>query len=146
MSGEFLGTFENSVHKQRVMIPAGFKKKFSEEAKRRVVVTVGPNGTIAIFPLDCWNITLERLKSGNEHSRCLMTQLREFAMTEQELEGPGRLRISEQLLSEAGITDSVVIKGEGHYISLRNPEVYKQIRRQKLEYHREHFSSEDYQL
>jgi hypothetical protein len=41
MSGEFLGIFENSVHKQRVIIPASFKKKFAEEAMRSVVVTLG---------------------------------------------------------------------------------------------------------
>jgi len=146
MSGEFLGTFENSVHKQRVIIPAGFKKKLTEESLRKVVVTQGPNNTIAIYPLDCWLLTKERLLHGDDHSRRFRTHLIDFAMTEQELEGPGRVRISDELLAEANITDSVVIKGEGHYISLWNPEVYKQVRKQKLDYHREHFSSEDYQL
>jgi DNA-binding transcriptional regulator/RsmH inhibitor MraZ len=46
MSGEFLGIFENSVNKQRVIIPAAFKKKFSEESEKKVIVTLGPNDTI----------------------------------------------------------------------------------------------------
>lgn len=146
MSGEFLGIFENSVHKQRIIIPASFKKKFADEAMRSVIVTLGPNDTIAIYPLDCWKDTLERLKAGNERAKQLRTQLIDFAMMEQELEGPGRIRIHELLLSEVDIQDSVIIKGEGHYISLWNPEVYAKVRSSKLKAHRETFSSEDYQL
>ncbi|KAF5044645.1 Transcriptional regulator MraZ [anaerobic digester metagenome] len=146
MSGEFLGIFENSVHKQRVIIPASFKKKFAEEAMKSVVVTMGANNTIAIYPLDTWKSTLERLKNGDDKAKQLRTQLIDFAMMEQELEGPGRVRIHEMLLSEVGIDDSVIIKGEGHYISLWNPEVYARVRAAKLTAHRETFSSEDYQL
>lgn len=146
MSGEFLGIFENSVHKQRVIIPASFKKKFAEEASRSVVITMGPNNTIAIYPLDSWESTLERLKTGNERAKQLRTQLIDFAMMEQELEGPGRVRIHDMLLAEVGIEDSVIIKGEGHYISLWNPEVYADVRKNKLAAHRANFSSEDYQL
>lgn len=146
MSGEFLGIFENSVHKQRVIIPASFKKKFAEEALKSVVVTLGPNDTIAIYPLDSWKSTLERLKSGDYKAKQLRTQLIDFAMLEQELEGPGRVRVHDMLLSEVGIEDSVIIKGEGHYISLWNPEIYARVRASKLAAHRESFSSEDYQL
>ncbi|MDY0152491.1 MAG: protein MraZ [Candidatus Cloacimonas sp.] len=146
MSGEFLGIFENSVHKQRVIIPAPFKKKFSEEAARTVIVTLGPNDTIAIYPIDNWNATLERLKAGDNRARQLRTQLIDFAMLEQELEGPGRIRIHDMLLDEVAITDSVIIKGEGHFISLWNPKVYNAVRAQKLSQHRTQFSSEDYQL
>lgn len=146
MSGEFLGVFENSVHKQRVIIPAGFKRKFAEEALRSVVVTMGPNNTIAIYPLDTWKATLQRLKEGDERARRLRTQLIDFAMMEQELEGPGRVRIQDLLLAEVGIEDSVIIKGEGHFITLWNPEIYASVRANKLKVHREVFSSEDYQL
>jgi len=145
MSGEFLGYSENSVHKQRVIVPASFKKKFSPEANRSVVVTLGPNDTIAIYPLDSWRETLERLKAGDDKARQLRTQLIDFAMLEQELEGPGRVRIHEQLLEDANITDKVIIKGEGHYISLWNPDVFSTVRKAKLDMHRAKFSSEDYQ-
>jgi len=146
MSGEFLGIFENSVHKQRVIIPASFKKKFSEESRRAVIVTLGANDTIAIYPIDNWHDTLERLKNGTDRNKQLRTQLIDFAMQEQELEGPGRIRIHEMLLDEVNISDSVIIKGEGHYISLWNPKVYNAIRAQKLQAHRNQFTSEDYQI
>ena len=113
---------------------------------RSVVVTLGPNGTIAIYPLDSWKSTLDRLKQGEDRAKQLRTQLIDFAMTEQTLEGPGRVRLHEMLMEEVGITDSVIIKGEGHYITLWNPEVYAKVRQSKLDAHRQIFSSEDYQL
>lgn len=145
MSGQFIGYFENSVHKQRVIIPAPFKKKFADEARKTVVVTLGPLNTIAIFPLDCWNDMLKRLAEGTEEDQELRTQLIDFAVTEQELEGPGRIRIPEQLLEEANITDSVIIKGELHYISLWNPDEFQEHRRQKKEVHRQKFTTKHYQ-
>ncbi|HNQ44231.1 MAG TPA: protein MraZ, partial [Candidatus Cloacimonadota bacterium] len=89
------------MHKQRVIIPASFKKKLADEACRSVVVTLGPTNTIAIYPLDTWKSTLERLKEGNDKAKMLRTQLIDFAMLEQELEGPGRVKIHDLLLQEA---------------------------------------------
>ncbi|MDP2172395.1 MAG: protein MraZ [Candidatus Cloacimonadaceae bacterium] len=145
MSGQFTGYFENSVHKQRVIIPAAFKKKFAAEANRTVVVTLGPNNTIAIYPLDCWYSRLERLATGGEEDQELRTQMIDFAMTEQELEGPGRIRIYEQLLIDANITDKVIIKGELHYITLWNPEEFQEVLRDKKDIHRKKFSTKHYQ-
>jgi division/cell wall cluster transcriptional repressor MraZ len=145
MSGQFIGYYENAVHKQRIIIPAAFKKKFSEESERKVVITLGPLNTIAIFPLDCWTDFLDRLALGNDDDQDLRTQLIDFAWTEQELEGPGRIRIPELLLQEANITDRVVIKGELHYISLWNPEEYQADRKLKKELHRTRFTTKSYQ-
>jgi division/cell wall cluster transcriptional repressor MraZ len=146
MSGEFLGTFENSVHKCRVIIPASFKKMFSAEAEKSVVVTVGSKGTIAIFPLDTWELMKVKLQNGSELDRKLRSNLIYFAMPKQELEGPGRVRIAEELLQKAKITDSVIIKGDGHYITLWNPDRLKEISQQKQYEHEELFSDENYQL
>lgn len=145
MSGQFIGYFENAVHKQRVIIPAAFKKKFSEEARRTVVITLGPLNTIAIFPLDCWNSFLDKLAAGSEDDLELRTQLIDFAVTEQELEGPGRVRIPDQLLEEANISESVIIKGELHYISLWNPEEFHALRKAKKDEHRRKFTTKHYQ-
>jgi division/cell wall cluster transcriptional repressor MraZ len=145
MSGQFIGYFENAVHKGRVIIPAAFKKKFSDAAMRTVVITLGPLNTLAVFPLDCWNSFLQVLAEGDEDDRELRTQLIDFAIAEQELEGPGRIRIPEDLLEEAGIKDSVVIKGELHYISLWNPEEFYENRRLKKETHRKKYTTGHYQ-
>ncbi len=146
MSGEFLGTFENSVNKQRVIIPAPFKSKFLPSAKQTVIITLGHHDSIAIFPLDSWQQYKEKLKNGTDKQRQLLNNLVEFASSEQTLEGPGRIRISEDLLEMAGIEDSVVIKGEGNFISLWSPKAFKDLRKKRLQSHREEYDSMDYQL
>lgn len=146
MSGEFLGTFENSVNKQRIIIPAPFKAKFSASAKQGVVVTIGPNNSVAIYPLDNWIQLKDKMKSSDDRSRRFLNNLVDFACPEQQLEGPGRIRISEELLDIANISESVIIKGEGSYISLWNPETFKDQRKTKLQAHQSEYDSMDYQL
>jgi DNA-binding transcriptional regulator/RsmH inhibitor MraZ len=147
MSGEFLGTFENSIHKSRIMIPASFKKKFAPEANKTAIVTIGPDGTVAVFPLDTWLIMRNQLESSTDpDDKELLDNLIEFSMPEQELEGPGRIRISEDLLKLADIKDLAKIKGEGHFITLWNPERLAVVREQKISQHREKYPSSSYQI
>jgi DNA-binding transcriptional regulator/RsmH inhibitor MraZ len=147
MSGEFLGTFENSIHKSRIMIPASFKKKFAPEANKTVIVTIGPDGTVAVFPLDTWLKMREQLETSVEpDDKELLDNLIEFSMPEQELEGPGRVRISDELLKMSSIKDFAKIKGEGHFITLWNPEKLAAIREQKVAQHKEKYPSSSYQI
>ena len=146
MSGEFLGTYENSVNKQKwITIPANFKKKFSPMAKLTVIVTIGPEENIAVYPLDNWDDKIAQLKKGETRERSLLDTLRSFAGSEQRMEANGRIRISNELLEIAGIEDKVIIKGEGNYISVWNPTLYLEYRKKKLENHRKTFNSLDYQ-
>jgi MraZ protein len=146
MSGEFLGTFENSVNKLRVIIPAPFKARFSAASKQTVICTVGPDNSIAIYPLDNWNNLKDKLKNGDDRAKRLLNHLIDFACPEQQLECNGRFRIGDELLEITGISDSVIIKGEGTYISLWNPETFKAIRQKKLQDHQQEFNSMDYRV
>ena len=147
MSGEFLGVFENAVHNNRITLPAVFKKNFSAASKQSVIVTMGSDGTnLAVYPLDNWNALVERLKKGDENDKLFLNSLIDFALSKRELEGPGRIRIDTFLLEDVGITDSVVIKGEGDYISLWNPEKFKEERKKKLQYHSDNFKAIKYRL
>jgi len=84
MSGEFLGTFENSVNKLKwITIPANFKKKFSTMAKQTVIVTIGPEDNIIIFPLDNWNDKVSKLQKGETREKTLLNNLRSFASSDQ---------------------------------------------------------------
>lgn len=147
MSGEFLGTFENSIHKSRIMIPASFKKKFAPEANMTVIVTIGPEGTVAVFPMDGWMMMRNQLEQSTDaDDKELLDNLIEFSMPEQEIEGPGRVRISDELLRMANIKDIAKIKGEGHFITLWNPEQLEAIRMQKVAQHKEKYTSSRYQV
>ena len=146
MSGEFLGTFKNSVNKSKwITIPAAFKKKFSTQAKQTVITTLGPDGDIAIYPLDNWNDKIAILKNGTDRDKQLLSNLRTFASSEQKMEQNGRIKIGSDLLEITNITDKVIIKGSGNYISVWSPENFEQFRQKKLEEHRKTFNSMDYQ-
>lgn len=146
MSGEFLGTFYNSINKGKwITIPAVFKRKFSPQAQQTVIITIGPRETIAIFPLDNWNDKIENLRTGSEKDIQLMVNLRSFASAEQKMESNGRIKLSDELIEIAGIDGKAVIKGEGNFISIWNPENYNKFRQQRLTEHREIFDSLDYQ-
>jgi len=146
MSGEFLGTFENSVNKLKwITIPANFKKKFSTMAKQTVIVTIGPEDNIIIFPLDNWNDKVSKLQKGETREKTLLNNLRSFASSDQKMEVNGRIKIGNELLEIAGIEKKVIIKGEGNFISVWNPERYLEHRKKKLENHRKTFNTLDYQ-
>ena len=146
MSNEFLGTFYNSVNKQKwITVPATFKKKFSLESQEMVVVTIGSESNIAIYPLDNWNEKIKSLQTGEQKDKQLLVNLRTFANAEQQMEKNGRIKIGEELLELAGIEDKVVIKGEGAFISVWNPERYLEYRSRVLEDHKKSFNSLDYQ-
>jgi len=148
MSGDFIGTIpDNAVHKSRIMIPAKFKKKFAPEANGTVVVTLGPKGTIAIFPMDSWFAMRAQLQTRQDKkSKQLQANLFDFAMPEQSLEGPGRIRISDELMLIAKIRESVSIKGEGHFMSVWNAETLRTLKQQQSEDHIENYDSTDYQI
>ena len=146
MSGEFLGTFTNSVNKQKwITIPSVFKHKFSPNSKQKVIVTIGPVGNVAIFPLDNWNDKIKSLQNGEQKQLKLLFNLRTFASPEQKVEQNGRVKIQDELLEIANIKGKVVLKGEGSYISVWNPDVYNEFRQKMLQEHKQMFNALDYQ-
>lgn len=143
---EFLGTFVNSVNKKKwITIPAALKKKFTPQSKQMVIVTIGSESNIAIYPLDSWNQKISSLQTGELKDKQLLLNLRTFANVEQKMETNGRIKIGEELLELADIKDKVIIKGEGSFISVWNPERYKEFRNKVLEEHKKSFNSLDYQ-
>ena len=146
MSGEFLGKFKSSVNKKKwVIIPAVLKKHFSANSRQMVVMTLGPsNDSVVVYPLDNWTTKTDALK--NSGNRQLLKKLRHYAQPAQKLEGNGRVKIDDNLLEKAGIKDKVVIKGDGDYISVWNPENYRKYE-EKIEMEtKDLFDSMDYQL
>jgi division/cell wall cluster transcriptional repressor MraZ len=147
MANEFLGTFSNSVNKQKwITIPAGFKKKFTPSSKQSVIITLGPKNVIAVFPLDNWAELINKLKKDPDRGPALLRNLRDFASPEQKMEANGRIKVDPELLKIAKITDKVIIKGDGNYISIWNPEKFEQQREQRIKEHYDTYDSIDYQI
>ena len=135
MSGEFLGTYSNSVNKGKwVSIPAEFKKEFTTQAKQTVIATIGPQKmNIAIYPLDNWKQKIAKLTNGSNEDKRLLIYLRNFATSELKMEANGRIKISEELIKLVGIDKKVIIKGDGNYISVWNPASYENYCNELLE-------------
>ena len=147
MSGDFLGIYENSVNKMRVIIPAPMKCKIETTPEQTVICSIGEkNMCVAVIPIDTWNEYKTKAKSGDERASRFYSSLKQFAMPEQQLEGPGRVRIGDELIKITGITDNVIIKGEGDYITIWNPDVFKVVREEKLKNHAKEFDAIDYEL
>jgi len=147
MSGEFLGTFHIAVNKQKwVTLPAVLKKKFSTNSKQKLIITIGPQKNIVIYPLDNWNEKITTLREkGTPRDITMLHNLRYFASSEQKMENNGRIKISDELIELASISNKVMIKGEGSFISIWNPERYKEVREKTILEHMRMFKSEDYQ-
>jgi MraZ protein len=146
MSGMFLGKHTISVNKQKwITIPTGLKKKFAPSARMSVVVTWGFDNNLVIYPLDNWQDKLEELRNGNERDRKLRSNLLEFASQEQKLDSAGRIKIDDDHLLQAGISESVVLKGNGRFITIWTPEAYSEYLKKRMTSHSEMFDAEDYQ-
>lgn len=120
-SSGFIGTYEVSVYKQRFMLPTQFQKKLNAAAKSTFILTIGVNNTIACYSLDNWGIVTNKLENGTEDDQDFLNDMYDFA-SEQQLEGPGRLKISDDLMKLANIKDTIKIVGVGKHIVISNPE------------------------
>ena len=133
MSKKFIGTIENKpIHKHRIMIPKYYRDSFSEEADETALVTIGPVNNIIIYPYDNWKKLYKKLSKGNREQRKLLSDMRFFAMTPQKFEGPGRIKLSKELIEIAKINDKVSYVGEGSFISVWNPESLEKIKTERL--------------
>lgn len=148
MSGEFLGTFHVSVNKQKwIVIPSAFKKEISPAAKQNVIITRGSakNQNIIIFPLDIWQEKTKQLMQGDNRAKELYDYMLFYAFKSQ-LETNGRIKLDDSILQYAEIVDKVVIKGEGSFISVWNPEVYQAYEKTLLDKYKESFTNMDFRL
>jgi len=150
MTTDFLGTYENKVHNNRLVIPAPFKAQMTDiknpKAPINVVYTIGyQNNCIVLYPVEAWQNKKEQLKNGDAKAKRLLEMMVVHANPEQ-LEGPGRVKITDKLLRKIGIKDKgdVVIIGQGSYISIWSPEKYEAM--SDLYLQNNDFDAEDYQI
>ena len=148
MGMNFFGTYENSIHKMRVVIPAPLKEQFSKDSDKKVICTLGEHNSIVIFPLDNWLLLREKLSNGTEQQRKHWGFLVHWASTPQELEGPGRVRIPDKLLKRADLWDAekLVIKGQDSFVSLWHPDRYISVVENEFDEVPESFSFNDIQV
>ena len=124
----FRGIFHNSVDdKGRTSIPARFREQIRDGHETPLVLTLGFDQCLFLYPMDAWKKIEEKLSSLDT----LNAEVRQFQRTilkatdEVEMDQQGRIVISPVLRKEAGINKSVVIVGMLHRIEIWDKEKYE---------------------
>ena len=124
----FRGIFHNSIdEKGRVSIPARFRDQIQNAHQTPLVLTLGFDQCLFLYPSDTWQKIEEKLSSMDS----LNAEVRQFQRTimratdEVDLDQQGRIVISHVLRKEAGLGKSVVIVGLLNRIEIWDKQKYE---------------------
>jgi len=113
--------------KNRLTLPAKLRAAFAEGA----VVTKGFDGCLFVFPREGWNSfvesRLERLDPFNKESRDLGRWFYGGA-NECELDGQGRVMLTQPLIGHARLDKEIVVAGARDYLEVWNAEAWSRQR------------------
>ena len=132
----FTGEYEHTIDtKQRLAIPAEVRGQLEAENHSSILyLAPGFNGTLWLWPQE----TFEHMTSAAEATLLPgeeMMQFEELIFPQSrrlEIDGSGRVRIPQDMLTEFGLGETVVILGMKDHMELRDPAEWKQQRQQNL--------------
>lgn len=124
----FIGHAEAALDsKGRVSFPRELRQYLDENLKGKVVVTIGPEKSLTLYPVDKWNAYAEDLNTRPRTPQNM--QLRTLVMAhakESVLDGQNRITLSPKQMSWAGISTDVAFVGDGATVRLFSPEGYNE--------------------
>ena len=106
--------------KGRMVMPTRYRDRLIERSNGRLVVTIDRDQCLLLYPLPDWEEIerkLMRLPTLNPQSR-RMQRLMVGHATDLELDGHGRVLLSAELRSFAGLTRAAVLIGQGNRFEL----------------------------
>ena len=119
----FLGEYQHSVDdKGRLVMPS----KFRDSLAGGCVVTKGQEHCLYVFPLDRWEIEVERVNRLPRTNRRNRNYARSFfgAATDQTLDKQGRIQLPPTLRSFADLGKDVVVVGVADRLEVWNTEAW----------------------
>jgi MraZ protein len=122
----FIGTHLQTIDpKGRLVLPAKFVRLLPE-GQSGMVLTVGPDPCLLLYPLHEWNQLAESLNAlvRNEATRNAVRFVSDHS-TELELDAHGRLTVPREFLKRVGIEREVTIVGLLRYIELWPRVIYE---------------------
>jgi MraZ protein len=122
-----LGEYQQRLDaKNRLTLPAKLRSYFAEGA----VVTKGFDGCLLVFPRGSWNsfveARLERLDPFSKESRRLSRWFYAGA-NECELDGQGRIMLTQPLLQHGKVEKDVVVAGARDYLEVWDAETWSRV-------------------
>ena len=122
----FTGEYNNSLdNKNRLNIPAKFRKILDPINDRTFVLTRGFDQCLVLYPLQDWSKVEEQLimlSSIKGRHRSFVRSITRYAMSVQ-YDGQGRVQIPENLMNYSSISKEVSVIGMINKIELWDPEI-----------------------
>ena len=126
----FTGEYNNFLDpKNRLNIPAKFRKVLDPINDRTFVITRGFDQCLVLYPLQDWSQVEEQLgtlSSIRGRHRSFVRSVTRYA-TSVQYDGQGRIQIPESLLGYSGIKKEVEVIGMINKIELWNPAIISQM-------------------
>ncbi|MFY9269727.1 MAG: division/cell wall cluster transcriptional repressor MraZ [Candidatus Manganitrophaceae bacterium] len=125
----FLGKFEHTIDsKGRLSIPGKFRELLNTYSNGTVVVTTDLDPCLAAYPLQEWELMIEKVKKLPTMDRGVKNFLRVFysRATECQIDKQGRVLIPPTLREYAQINGDVVIVGIENKFEIWNPEKWRE--------------------
>ncbi len=125
-----VGTYECKIDtKGRVLIPAALKKQLVPIGDGFVLKRSVYEKCVELWPMNEWNIMLEKLNGLNRFNRKADTFIRKFMAGVKivEIDEAGRLQMSKDLVEFANISKDVVFSSKINLIEIWDKDLYEQI-------------------
>ena len=126
----FTGEYNNSLDsKNRLNIPAKFRKVLDPVNNRTFVITRGFDKCLVLYPLEDWSRVeqqLSKLSSIRGRHRSFVRSVTRYA-TSVQYDGQGRVQIPDSLLGYSGIKKEVAVIGMINKIELWDPNIISKI-------------------
>ena len=126
----FTGEYHNSLDtKNRLNIPAKFRKVLDPINDRTFVITRGFDQCLVLYPLQDWSQVeeqLSKLSSIRGRHRSFVRSVTRYA-TSVQYDGQGRIQVPESLLGYSSIKKEVAVIGMINKIELWDPAIISQM-------------------
>lgn len=124
----FIGThFQTVDPKGRIVLPARFKRLLTPADQETMVLTLGKEPCLLLYPLSEWTRLAETLDGlpKSETKRDAIRTISDFT-TELELDASGRITIPREFLERVEIDREVAVVGSLRYLELWSRSAYEQ--------------------
>lgn len=126
----FVGKHDGTVDdKGRLSIPAEFRNALPSETQRHVVLTIGNEEFINVFPVDYFNNIYAPSENDSADSQTDDSLDRDMMLLEEAavrpIDGQGRITLPQDLIELAKLGQKVVFFGRHKYFTIWNAEAYK---------------------
>jgi MraZ protein len=121
--------------KGRIIIPSKFRKHISADANNLMIVTLGRDNCLWLYPSDEWNKLTKKIEKINPFTKqeTLMRRQMLFYTEESQIDSQHRILIPQKLYEKVGIKSEVLLLGQLDKIELWNEDTYNKYLEQSPE-------------